>query len=79
MSYRYRCGTCRATSPALPGRRAAHAARDRHRDQVHGGLVPDGELLWPETGLTLPARRLLIGLGIGGTVMGVWNWVASHR
>lgn len=73
--YRYRCGTCRETSPRLPSRRAALAVRDQHRRAAHGGFRPDAELLWPETGLSLPARRLLIGLAVGGTVLAVANWL----
>jgi hypothetical protein len=42
MPYVYRCRRCRASSP--PGsRRAAEAYRQEHRDEEHGGLVPDGE------------------------------------
>lgn len=44
MPHRYRCAHCRATS--APGsRRAAEEFRQRHRDEEHGGLVPDGESL----------------------------------
>lgn len=42
--YVYRCRRCRASSP--PGnRRAAEEYRQEHRDEEHGGLVPDGESL----------------------------------
>jgi hypothetical protein len=42
MPYVYRCPQCRAAS--RPGsRRAAEDARQEHRDEEHGGLVPDGE------------------------------------
>jgi hypothetical protein len=42
MPYVYRCRRCRASSP--PGlRRDAEAYRQQHRDEEHGGLVPDGE------------------------------------
>lgn len=44
MPYVYRCRRCRASSP--PGtRHDAEAYRRQHRDQEHGGLVPDGETL----------------------------------
>lgn len=38
----YRCQRCRASSPPGP-RREAEAYRQKHRDEKHGGLVPDGE------------------------------------
>lgn len=42
MTYQYRCPQCRAASP--PGsRRDAEAYRQTHRDDAHGGLVPEGE------------------------------------
>ena len=44
MLYVYRCRRCRASSPPGP-RREAEAYRQQHRDERHGGLVPDGELL----------------------------------
>jgi hypothetical protein len=42
MPYLYRCRRCRASSPPGP-RRDAEAYRRQHRDEKHGGLVPDGE------------------------------------
>lgn len=42
MPYVYRCRRCRATSRPGP-RRDAEAYRQQHRDEEHGGLVPDGE------------------------------------
>lgn len=42
MPYVYRCRKCRASSPPGP-RRTAEAYRQEHRDERHGGLVPDGE------------------------------------
>ena len=42
MLYVYRCRRCRASSPPGP-RRAAEAYRQQHRNDRHGGLVPDGE------------------------------------
>ncbi len=44
MAHRYHCGTCRSSS-ASGGRRAVLAARQHHRDTVHGGFIPDGEQL----------------------------------
>lgn len=68
--YVYRCARCRASSP--PGsRRAAEAYRQEHRDEEHGGLVPDGESLSRVPGSTpdpdgryvsTPALLLLLGL-----------------
>ncbi len=74
MSYRYRCSACRLTSPRLD-RHGAHQMRAAHRAQFHGGMVPDGEQLVTDTGLSLPARRLLVGLAVGGTVLAVANWL----
>ena len=45
MSYRYRCGSCRTTSMAMPSRTAAEAVRLRHCYAVHGGMHPDVELI----------------------------------
>lgn len=42
MPYVYRCRKCRASSPPGPRRRAEEYRRE-HRDERHGGLVPDGE------------------------------------
>jgi len=44
MPYVYRCRRCRASSPPGP-RHDAEAYRQQHRDERHGGLVPDGETL----------------------------------
>ena len=43
MPYTYRCGKCRTTTQPLPTRTAAERERDRHRDRIHDGLIPDGE------------------------------------
>lgn len=51
MRYRYRCGTCRTTSPVVRTRTELYGHRDSHRRRVHGGMVPDGEkLLQQRTG-----------------------------
>ncbi|MFE9407166.1 hypothetical protein ACFYNY_36245 [Streptomyces sp. NPDC006530] len=42
-SYRYRCEQCRTTSPLVASRREVEAERDRHRQVVHAGHIPDGE------------------------------------
>jgi hypothetical protein len=44
MLYVYRCRRCRASSPPAP-RSDAEEYRQEHRDEKHGGLVPDGESL----------------------------------
>ena len=44
MPYVYRCRRCRSSSPP-DTRHAAEAYRQRHRDEKHGGLAPDGESL----------------------------------
>ncbi|NUS83683.1 MAG: hypothetical protein HOY75_13285 [Streptomyces sp.] len=44
MPYVYRCRRCRASSPPGP-RHEAEAYRQQHRDDEHGGLVPNGESL----------------------------------
>jgi hypothetical protein len=43
MSYQYRCGQCRTTSPPVLTRAALAQERTRHRLDFHGGFVPDGE------------------------------------
>lgn len=48
MSYRYRCGRCRTTSPYVHSRTALDQTRRDHRDQFHGGHIPDGEKLIEE-------------------------------
>jgi hypothetical protein len=44
MLHVYRCRRCRASSPPAP-RAEAEEYRQQHRDEKHGGLVPDGESL----------------------------------
>lgn len=71
MPYVYRCRRCRASSPPGP-RREAEAYRQEHRDEKHGGLVPDGESIarvpgntpdpdgrYVSTGVVLAALALL--------------------
>lgn len=77
MTWRYRCERCEMTSPAVADRQAAEQLRDRHRDVVHGGLIPDAEEMWPETGLSLPARRMLIGMGVGSAVLLIARWLGG--
>lgn len=56
-SYTYRCSQCRTTSPRVIDYSLVLAERDEHRDQFHGGHIPDGELIaarqtqsWAEAG-----------------------------
>lgn len=70
MLYVYRCRRCRASSPP-GGRRDAEAYRQEHRDEKHGGLVPDGESLDRVPGSTpdpdgryVSTAGLLGGLGL---------------
>jgi hypothetical protein len=50
---RYRCAMCRTSSPEL-SRWELEAARDAHRRDFHGGLIPDGEEITEE-----PRARLV--------------------
>ena len=70
MPYVYRCRRCRASSP--PGaRRAAEAYRQGHRDEEHGGLVPDGESLDRVPGSTPDpdGRYVSTGALLGGLAL----------
>lgn len=42
MAWRYRCRTCEESTDWMDRVDAEHA-RARHRDQTHGGLIPDRE------------------------------------
>lgn len=49
MGYQYRCEGCKTTSPSVLTRGLAHDERRKHREQFHGGHVPDGErIIEPE-------------------------------
>ncbi|MGW1989629.1 hypothetical protein [Embleya sp. NPDC001921] len=54
MGWRTRCRACRATSPPVYSLTDLDAVRQRHRDQAHGGLIPDAgeETIEPESLLT---------------------------
>ncbi|MFB7212720.1 hypothetical protein [Streptomyces sp. NPDC056255] len=65
MSYRYRCGSCRATSDPVPSRRAARAEQRRHRAREHAGLIPDDESIEPDDDHTIGVGGLLLVLLIG--------------
>ncbi|MFI6986053.1 hypothetical protein ACIBSV_46875 [Embleya sp. NPDC050154] len=43
MSYQYRCRRCRITSHRVHSRDALDHIRRDHREQIHGGHIPDGE------------------------------------
>ncbi|MET8832022.1 hypothetical protein ABZX40_40505 [Streptomyces sp. NPDC004610] len=55
MSYSYRCEQCRTTWPAA-SRREAEAERQKHRDRVHAGGVPDGDSIQRPTRPPLPPQ-----------------------
>lgn len=42
-SFSYRCPQCRTTSPRVATRAAALAEQQTHRDEFHGGHIPDGD------------------------------------
>lgn len=70
MPYVYRCRRCRASSPP-DTRWAAEAYRQRHRDERHGGLAPDGESLDRVAG-SAPhpdGRYVSTGAVVGGLVL----------
>lgn len=43
--YRYRCEQCATTSPQTRTLVEAEHERDRHRQRMHGGHIPDGDHL----------------------------------
>ncbi|MFI5808998.1 hypothetical protein [Streptomyces sp. NPDC051561] len=65
MSYRYRCGQCRTTSPPVATRRAAEAEGAWHRAREHSGHHPDDESVGPdhenELGVGAALALLLLG------------------
>lgn len=70
MPYVYRCRRCRASSP--PGsRRVAEEYRQEHRDEEHGGLVPDGESIARVPGSTPnpDSRHVSTGAVLGGLTL----------
>jgi hypothetical protein len=78
MSYRYRCQTCRTTSPPM-SLAAAEAARERHRIEMHGGHIPDGESLRyisPRKNEWWTDRRVL---WFAGAVCAVIAWFKGYR
>lgn len=70
MPYVYRCRRCRASSPPGP-RRDAEAYRQEHRDEKHGGLVPDGEAIVHVPGSTPDpdGRYVSTGAVVAGLVL----------
>ena len=70
MPYVYRCRRCRASSP--PGsRRDAEEYRQEHRDEEHGGLVPDGESIVrvPGSAPNPDSRYVSTGALLGGLAL----------
>lgn len=63
MLYVYRCRRCRASSPPGP-RREAEAYRQEHRDEKHGGLVPDGERIERVPGSTPDPDGRYVSTGV---------------
>lgn len=81
MAYRYRCQQCRTTSPPVPTKAAARLERGRHRDQFHGGHIPDGEEIQTRTEpgepQTADLRELTITLGVFVAFL-VLGWLYDH-
>lgn len=42
-TYTYRCPTCRTTSPGARTHAEALDEQTYHRDETHGGHIPDGD------------------------------------
>jgi hypothetical protein len=73
--YRYRCEQCRTTSPPTPTRAAAEAEQDRHRRRAHGGHIPDGDRIDPDTeDSTSRARAWFATLA----VLAVAGWISRR-
>lgn len=49
--YAYRCAQCRTTSPDVVTKAELSAARQQHRDDFHGGHIPDGEQVLEPAGM----------------------------
>lgn len=62
--YWYRCEQCATTSPTVRSRLAAEVERDRHRDRVHGGHIPDGEQVMRHTARPGDDRVALMSLAV---------------
>jgi hypothetical protein len=78
--HRYRCDRCARTWPDRPTAAAAALDRARHRAAAHHDQAPSGDQLWMTeeaegAGLSRPARRMLVGLAVGGAAMAIWNWI----
>lgn len=77
--YRYRCERCGVETPPLADVGELYAARDRHRDEEHGGLIPDGERLSYRAPLRpAPDWRIPYGLAAAAVVVTVLGWLAHH-
>ena len=63
MPHVYRCRRCRASSPPGP-RREAEEYRQEHRDEKHGGLVPDGESIDRVAGSTPDPDGRYVSTGV---------------
>jgi hypothetical protein len=73
--YRYRCGTCRTTSPVVWSWAAVLHVQDRHRRRVHDGHVPDGEQLL--RGVPAPDRRPWMWAALV-LALPALEWLAQH-
>lgn len=76
--YRYRCGTCAASSPPVRTLGEVYAARDRHRDDAHAGLTPDGEqILRAPQPPGAPDWRIAAAV-LAGAALALLDWLIRH-
>lgn len=72
----YRCDQCATTSLPVTTRAAVLAERDRHRRELHGGHVPDGEHLLHRRPPPVDDLRPLIALAILIGILAL-SWIAN--
>ena len=75
MPFHYRCGVCRTTSP-IGSRAAAEGERERHRQRVHGGQIPDFESIEPAAYDRSPRALLRSLLWIAALIL--LDWLRRH-
>lgn len=74
MARSYYCGVCRTSSPPS-SRTEAERERDRHRDQVHGGRIPDGEQIRTAERETFNVGEIgKAGLFVFALLVADWMW-----
>lgn len=76
--YRYRCGTCAAATPPVRTLGELYAARDRHRDEQHAGLIPDGEQFVRDPDPPGAPDWRIAAIALAGAVIGLLVDLVHH-